>query len=204
MNEQEQFWQGEFGDEYIDRNNADKMLGINMALFSNVFSRTRDVESVIELGANIGMNLKAIKTILPEVEVYGLEINKRAARILVKQFGQENVYNCSIKEYKGYKQFHMVITKGVLIHQNPDDLPQIYDMMYNMAVKYIFIAEYYNPVPVAVTYRGNENKLFKRDFCGEIMARHTDLKLLDYGFCYHNDPVFPMDDINWFLLRKSI
>lgn len=30
-----------------------------------------------------------------------------------------------------------------------------------------------------------------------------DLKLVDYRFIYHRDPVFPRDDSTWFLLEKS-
>jgi len=31
----------------------------------------------------------------------------------------------------------------------------------------------------------------------------VDLELVDYGFVYHRDPVFPQDDINWFLMKKQ-
>ena len=64
------------------------------------------------------------------------------------------------------------------------------------------MCEYYNPAPVAVTYRGHTNRLFKRDFCGEIMTRFPDLRLADYGFAYRRDPSFPQDDITWFLMEK--
>ena len=71
-------------------------------------------------------------------------------------------------------------------------------------VRYLLVAEYYNPVPVAIDYRGHSNRLFKRDFCGEIMDRHPDLRLVDYGFAYRRDPSFPQDDITWFLLEKTV
>ena len=56
--DQEQFWAEEFGDDYIDRNQKQKTIAANTNLFSKVFSRTRGVESIIEFGANIGLNLK--------------------------------------------------------------------------------------------------------------------------------------------------
>ena len=65
------------------------------------------------------------------------------------------------------------------------------------------MAEYYSPAPVEVSYRGYSNKLFKRDFAGEMLKNYTDLELIDYGFLYHGDPAFPQDDINWFLLKKK-
>jgi hypothetical protein len=52
-----------------------------------------------------------------------------------------------------------------------------------------------------VPYRGNQERLFKRDFAGELMDRHG-LKLVNYGFAYHRDNYHPQDDITWFLLEK--
>jgi spore coat polysaccharide biosynthesis protein SpsF len=52
-----------------------------------------------------------------------------------------------------------------------------------------------------VKYRGHKNKLFKRDFAGEIIDNYP-FKLDSYGFVYHKDQIAPQDDINWFLLKK--
>jgi len=56
---------------------------------------------------------------------------------------------------------------------------------------------------VEITYHGHKNRLFKRDFAGEMLDQFSDLKLIDYGFIYHRDLTFPQDDISWFLLEKS-
>ncbi len=82
--EQETFWAGEFGDEYIDRNRGDKLTAANTALFSKIISRTAGVESVIEFGANIDLNLIAIRRLLPDVELTAIEINKKATEQLKK------------------------------------------------------------------------------------------------------------------------
>ena len=74
--------------------------------------------------------------------------------------------------------------------------------MFQSSHRYICIAEYYNPTPVEVPYRGHQNKMFKRDFAGEMLDKFQDLRLLDYGFVYHRDTQFPQDDVNWFLLEK--
>jgi spore coat polysaccharide biosynthesis protein SpsF len=100
-------------------------------------------------------------------------------------------------------KYDFALIKGVLIHINPDYLGKVYDMLYSSTSCYICIAEYYNPKPVEVTYRGHEGKLFKRDFAGEMMDKFPDLKLLDYGFVYHRDYHFPQDDTTWFLLEKT-
>ena len=54
-----------------------------------------------------------------------------------------------------------------------------------------------------VNYRGHADRLFRRDFAGEMLDKFNDLRLLDYGFVYHRDPSFPQDDFTWFLLDKS-
>lgn len=63
------------------------------------------------------------------------------------------------------------------------------------------VCEYYNPTPISINYRGHTDRLFKRDFCGEILDRYPSLQLIDYGFVYHRDPGFPQDDITWFLME---
>ena len=53
-----------------------------------------------------------------------------------------------------------------------------------------------------IEYRGNQEKLFKRDFAGEILDTYSNIELKDYGFSYRRDQAFPQDDITWFLLEK--
>jgi len=100
-------------------------------------------------------------------------------------------------------QRDLVFTKGVLIHLNPAVLPEIYKKMYKASKKYILVAEYYNPTPVEIEYRGNKGFLFKRDFAGELLETFKDLKLVDYGFVYKRDNNFSGADISWFLLEKK-
>ncbi len=90
----------------------------------------------------------------------------------------------------------------MLIHINPEVLPQVYDKLVAATGRYLMVAEYYNPSPVAIPYRGQSDRLFKRDFAGEIMDRHPALQLVHYGFAYRRDPNFPQDDITWFLMEK--
>lgn len=201
LTEQEAFWAGEFGDQYVVRNQSHALLASNVALFAKILSRTASVDSVLELGANIGLNLKAIRSLLPTVELAAVEINATA----VEQLQKENniqVYHQSILEFAPAVSYDFVLVKGVLIHLNPDYLAQVYDLLYQSSNRYICIAEYYNPTPVEISYRGQSGKLFKRDFAGELLDRFEDLELLDYGFIYHRDRLFPQDDITWFLLQK--
>ena len=199
--EQETFWAGEFGDDYVDRNQGPAALAARVALFSRLLPRTRLIGSAIELGANIGINLHALKTLIPELRATAVEINAKAAAEL-RAHDWIDVHETSILEYEPAGGHDFAFTSGVMIHINPDELEKVYHALYAASSHYVGVIEYYNPAPVEVSYRGHSERLFKRDFAGEMMDMFPDLKLVDYGFAYHRDPVFPMDDLNWFLLEK--
>jgi len=200
--EQEEFWAGEFGSGYIQRNQSEQLLASNLDFFSKSMRLTRGVDACIEFGANIGMNLKALKLLYPKQELFGIEINKEAAEELTKVIPNENIYQKSILEFEENRQWELVLIKGVLIHINPDELQSVYSKLAKASNKYLLVAEYYNPSPVSIPYRGHNDRLFKRDFAGEIMDKYPEFKLVDYGFMYHKDENFPQDDITWFLLEK--
>jgi len=197
---QEEFWAGNFGDNYIERNSSPSLLASNIALFTEIFkSVVSTPASFLEIGANVGMNIKALQHLFPTGDYTGIEINEMASNQLRKTGCK--VINSSVTEVKVTDHYDFVFSKGVLIHIAPDQLPLVYKSMYDFSKTFILIAEYYSPKPVQVKYRGHEEKLFKRDFAGEIMDLFPDVKLRDYGFAYHRG-IFPQDDINWFLLEK--
>jgi len=200
--EQEAFWAGQFGTDYIQRNKGEKLLASNLDFFARSLRSARGVDSCIEFGANIGMNLRALKLLYPQQDQHAIEINADAARELGSFLPAEKIFHGSILDYQPSRSFDLVLIKGVLIHVHPDELPKVYERLYRCTGKYLLIAEYYNPTPVSIPYRGHSDRLFKRDFCGELLDHHQDLGLVDYGFSYRRDPSFPQDDITWFLVEK--
>jgi len=201
--EQESFWLGEFGDSYIDRNNSKELLAANLHFFSRVLQNVAPIESVFEVGCNIGMNLSALQLLLPTTELNGIEINQKAAEAASKIENVKNVVNDSIINFDTDNKFDFVFSKGVLIHINPDELPSIYEKMAQASTRYVMIAEYYNPSPVTITYRGHEDRLFKRDFANEFMQANPEFQLIDYAFHYKKTSYFSQDDITWFLMEKK-
>lgn len=199
---QEIFWAGNFGSEYISRNEGDQLLASNLNFFSKALKQAGKIQSCHEFGANIGMNLRALKLLYPDANLSAVEINPEAVKILVEFVGDQNTYEGSIFDYPIANQFDLSLIKGVLIHINPEMLSIVYQKLYQASKKYILICEYYNPSPVAINYRGHSDRLFKRDFAGELMDKYSDLVLVDYGFSYRRDPAFPQDDITWFLIEK--
>jgi spore coat polysaccharide biosynthesis protein SpsF len=200
---QENFWSGQFGNDYVDRNKGTYIFSSNLAFFSKILGYTQNIKSVLELGANIGMNLMAINQLIPQINISAVEINEKAASELKKNLPGIDLHLTSILKFTPDRSWDLVFTRGVLIHLNPDMLPMVYDLIYKSASRYILISEYYSPKPTEIDYRGHSGKLFKRDFAGEILDLFPNLNLLNYGFIYHRDNNFPQDDMNWFLMEKK-
>ncbi|WP_407950071.1 pseudaminic acid biosynthesis-associated methylase [Parvibaculum sp.] len=199
--EQENFWSGEFGAAYIERNKGERLINANIVKFSQVLRSAPGVSSVVELGCNIGLNLQALNRINADFQLCGYEINEIAVG-KARELGIADIVQGSIIEpLSSGRKYDLAFTSGVLIHINPDELGKVYQNLYDLSSRYILVVEYYNPKPVTVNYRGHDNRLFKRDFAGELIDKFG-LKLRDYGFLYHRDNYFPQDDLTWFLLEK--
>src|SRR5690606_35001238 len=157
------------------------------------------IRSAIEFGANLGLNLHALRILVPEIELAAVEINAQDVAEL-RRIPGITVHRQSLLDFQPAGHYDVSLVKGVLIHVNPDEIHRAYDVLYRSSNRFIAIAEYYNPTPVSIPYRGHADRLFKRDFAGEMLSLYQDLRLLDYGFAYHGDPNFPQDDLTWFLL----
>lgn len=203
--EQEQFWAGQFGSNYTDRNQSDSLVRANLLFWCKILKRTGPIKSCFELGCNRGLNLDAIKAILPSCKTSGLEINAYAADQCASKGHQvviESILDASRNSGMAIPAAEMSLIAGVLIHLNPEYLHVAYDLLYATSSRYILISEYFNPVPVEIPYRGHAGRLFKRDFAREIWARYPNLILVDYGFVWSQDPLAPKDDLTWFLFQK--
>jgi len=199
LTEQEAFWKSTFTKDYIKRNkNYNRIATIGKDLLENKINIT----SAIELGANIGLNLDALKKIYTNCETFGVEINKYAFKILKKK---HNAVNKSILNFQTKKTFDLVMISGVLIHQDPSKLNEIYRLLNKLSKKYIYMNEYFNPSPVTLDYHGEKNKLFKRDFAKELWNKFPKLELVNYGFHWKEDPFQKgnYDNANWFIFKKK-
>lgn len=200
--EQEKFWATDFGNDYPSRNNDEKLISSNIALFAKIFQSCPNVSSVAELGCNIGLNLIALNRLNKNIKLRGYEINEKAA-ISAREEKIAEIINTTVVEPLDMSlKFDLTLTKGVLIHINPDMLPVVYQNLYDLSKRYIMVCEYYNPTPVSIDYRGNKDRLFKSDFAGELIQKYN-LQLICYGFNYQHDSYFTNDDSTWFLLEKS-
>ena len=198
-------WSGPEGDAYTERQT------LSMESRKEMYTRAlglpwREVNSVIEFGANDGSNLKALRSISPRLILGGVEINATAYERMrkVADSSRHGSILDNIGMYFGAQGgWDMSLTRGVLIHISPDSLNKAYEALYNASRRYICITEYYSPTPRMIPYRGKDNLLWARDFAGEIMTEYPDLKLIDYFFTYHRDPQYPQDDVTTFVMEKT-
>src|SRR5918999_831584 len=75
----EDLWAGDFGDQYIERN-RDAESG-RRSFWEEQLGRL-DVGSVLEIGCNIGGNLRWIAEIVGAENVAGVDVNEKALEIL--------------------------------------------------------------------------------------------------------------------------
>ncbi len=205
ITKQEKFWKGLFGSDYFTRHEVNEWVTNNKVFFNNCFKKIKknSIKSMIEYGSSVGLNLIALNKILKLNDIRAIEINKIAYDNLTKLKYVEPI-NKSVLDYQSDKKYNFVLSKGFLIHVNPNLLKNVYKNMFNSCKSkgFILIAEYYSPNPETIKYRGNKNVLFRRDFAGEILKMYDKkIKLIDYGFTYHKDK-YPQGDLTWFLLQK--
>jgi pseudaminic acid biosynthesis-associated methylase len=206
MNEVVDAWRGQFGDEYTSRNSVTpERLHDRVLMWRRILSCFADERpgSAVELGCNIGMNLRAIKQV-SDMALYGVEPNDRARELIVKD---DVLPRDRILEGHGAAMpldsnaVELAFTSGVLIHVDPKQLGAVADELHRVTSKYIVLAEYFSVEPEERLYRGQSGLLFKRDFGGFFLDRFPDLALVDYGFLWRR--ATGLDDLTWWALRKK-
>ena len=111
QSEQEVFWAGGFGDEYTIRNDTKELLLSRKTLLNRALKSSSKLESVIEFGANVGLNLIAVKDLIPGVAATAIEINSSAISKL-KMIDDVKVIHGSILESKKIEMYDLAMVIG--------------------------------------------------------------------------------------------
>ena len=167
--ETEQFWAGQFGNEYLERNQV--VWQKRIPFFRKIIQLAMP-EGVLEVGCNAGWNLRAIAKADPNIELAGCDINEIAVDLAMDALPQADIELCPATEIEGRFSFgevgfDLVMTAGVLIHIPPADLKDVMEAIVATANEYILAVEYNNPAEEEINYRGHEGKLWKRPY-GEL------------------------------------
>lgn len=158
---QEQFWKGDFGNLYITRNRIDYRARI--PFWREVLDLT-EAKSALEVGANIGTNLKALQAAEPHILVQGVEINEAAIRVAIAD--GLDVFPAAASEVGELwpQNYDLVFTAGVLIHIAPDHLDEAMDSIIAASKRYVLAVEYASIGEKEIDYRGHAERLWKRPF----------------------------------------
>jgi len=194
----EELWSGEFGNAYTDRNQA---AGEQRAEFWTAFFAEFPARTVLEVGCNLGANLRWIAARVPPARVYGLDVNEKALRELRRALPSVNAVWGRARDLPFRdRAFETVFTMGVLIHQPPDALPAVMAEIVRCANRFVLCGEYYAPELTEVPYRGQSGALFKRDF-GELYRRSfPGLTLRRQGFLSRGEG---WDDVTYWIFERS-
>lgn len=199
-------WQGAFGDAYIDRNPAtEALIGRRTQGFARMLAplAAHMPSSVLEVGANVGINLRALQR-LGFDELYAVEPNARARAQLVADHvlpASRTFDACAESLPFGDRSKDLVLSCTVLIHLSDASLQRACEEIHRVAARAILVAEYFSPSAQAIPYRGHDDMLFKRDYGALFLDLFPDLELVDYGFLWKRASGF--DDVTYWLLRRS-
>ncbi|MES2140618.1 MAG: pseudaminic acid biosynthesis-associated methylase [Bacteroidota bacterium] len=182
------FWKGNFGKEYTDRNSysiedwdnfylnnyGKTKIEMNSGFIGNL---PKDLK-MLEVGCNTGMQLNGFQR-MGFRNIYGIELQPYAVEEAKKYTKNINIISGSGFDLP-FKDscFDLVCTNGVLIHVSPNDLPKIMAEMYRCSKKYIFGFEYFAESVTEINYRGHSNYLWKADYAALFMQQFPDLVLV--------------------------
>lgn len=193
--DQETYWT--HNDEYHARSPGDEEANYHFFRRALRNSGLKYDCSILELGCGTGANLRALNRCYSYVKLTGLDLNQGA---IDKAPSYARTVKASVLDWEPDDEWDLVVTKGLLIHVAPDDLPHAYATTLKAASRLVLICEYFSPQPRMIPYRGQNDRLWARDFAGELIDQHG-LKLVDYGFVSKRDQ-HPQDDLTFWLLEK--
>ena len=193
----ETLWHGEFGDAYVDRNRS---AGEKREPFWRKILSEFDVQTVLEVGCNIGTNLRWIATLRSPQMVYGVDINLKALNELRRTLPDVNAIWSPGRELPFRDRwFDLVFTIGVLIHQPESTLPLVMAEIVRCSRNYVLCGEYYAQDTLEIPYRGQTGALFKRDYGRIYQELFSGLKLREQGFLGHDEG---WDDVTYWVFEK--
>ncbi len=175
----EELWAGDHGDAYVDRNfDAYSKRG---PWWHAMIERTAP-SRVLEVGCNVGGNLRYIAKEAPEAQIYGIDINRKALD-LVREIVPNGNFMLEHARELPFRDgwFDLAFTMGVLIHQPDDSLETVMSEIVRVSSRWVLCAEVYSPERNSIPYRGIPESFIGRDYGGIYQKIAPGLKLVDSG-----------------------
>jgi pseudaminic acid biosynthesis-associated methylase len=193
----EALWSGEFGDAYTERNTT---AGDERRRFWRATLEEFPVARVLEVGCNLGANLRWIGSEGASGAVCGVDVNLLALGRLHRAVPTARPVGAAALGLPfADRAFDLVFTVGVLIHQPPAALPAVMTEIVRCSRRFVMCGEYYAPEPTEVAYRGQTGALFKRDFGGLYRQLFPGLALRKQQFLSKAEG---WDDVTFWMFEK--
>jgi hypothetical protein len=106
---QEEFWAGEFGNDYVDRNQGSTLLANRTASLARALAHMAPLGSALDLGSNIGLNLHALRRLVPQATLSAVEINQKAADVLAATLSDVDLHRCSLHDFVPARTWDLVL-----------------------------------------------------------------------------------------------
>ncbi len=193
----EELWSGDFGDAYCERNRA---AGERRGEFWDQILATTNPRRILEVGCNVGANLRPLARRLEPRQVWGVDVNRKALAEVSRGLPGVNAF-CSVARELPFADrcFDLTFTAGVLIHQPEATLARVMAELVRCSGRYVLSCEYYAATTTEVAYRGEQGALFKRDFAALFKQLFPELRLAGHGFLGQGQG---WDDVTWWLFER--
>lgn len=181
-----EFWSGDFGREYTDRNTYSpeswdqfylRNYGVTkLQMNADALGDLPKDARILEVGCNIGLQLLGFQR-MGFTNLYGVELQQYAvekAKSMTSgiQIIQGSGFDLPFKD--GF--FDLVCTNGVLIHIAPDDHAAFMGEIVRCSKRLVMGYEYHAEELTQIPYRGHTGFLWKTDFAKRYMSLFPELK----------------------------
>jgi spore coat polysaccharide biosynthesis protein SpsF len=193
----EQLWAGDFGDEYTERNRG----SIDRLAFWSGLAEAHPFSTALEVGCNVGDNLLALRELIGEEALAGVDVNEGALAAARARLPRADLRHAMARELPfADGSFELVFTAMVLIHQPDETLSDVMSEVVRCSSRYVLTAEYESAERVEVPYRGQDGALFKRPYADLYLGAFPALRRVAGGFLGQADG---WDDVTWALLERQ-
>lgn len=194
----EELWSGNFGDAYVERN---LKVSAGRKSFWDMLLSELPINSVLEVGCNIGANIQWIAQKLPRKNIFGVDINEKSLQIARTHNEHTNILWGQARDLPFRDNwFDLTFTTGVLIHQPLEILPVVMREVFRCSKRYILCGEYYADQLTEIHYRGQAGALFKQNYGELYLGLFPELKLIKKGFLPKEEGGW--DDVTYWIFEK--
>ena len=191
-------WSEDFGDAYVERNRA---AAEGREPFWRWLHEEHPFSSALEIGCNLGGNLRWLAELVEPRNVTGVDINASALREARRALPDVNVLHAPARTLPFRDAtFDLTFTTTVLIHQPPEAVPIVMNELVRCSRRYVLCGEYHADELVEVPYRGQTGALYKRDWGALYEDLFPELRLVHRRFEPWTGTGW--DDVTFWLFEK--